>query len=68
MSGTEGLTPSGVVLFDRHLGVTESDNLGLAALALHIDRRLLRPIRSSKGSVKSYFLSFVCCHYFLGFC
>jgi hypothetical protein len=64
VSGTKRLAASGVALFDGHVGVAKTNNLSLATLTLDIDRRFLRPIRSSKGSVKCYFPTFVCSHYF----
>jgi hypothetical protein len=61
MSGTERLPASRVVLLDRHIRVSETDDLGLSA-SLHIDGRLLGSAGGTERFVDGNFTAFVVCH------
>jgi len=67
MSCSEGFTPCGYILFDRHVRVTESDKANLIALFSKNSKLLGLTGCSLRRIILREFLATVCDHLFLAF-
>jgi len=65
MPGVERLLPGWVALLDRHIRVTEADNLRLST-GLHIDSRLLSAARCTERLIERYASTLIVSHSYLG--